>query len=109
MTEQNNFLTVADTSDIELGHSQSVHLDGIDILICHAEDGFFAVEDLCTHSMIPLCGGQIEGNYITCPLHGAVFDLTDGSVQSPPAFEDLRTFKLKIDGTSISINGDSLK
>ena len=44
-----------------------------------------------------------------CPLHGAVFDLTDGSVQSPPAFEDLRTFKLKIDGTSISIDSDSLK
>ena len=103
MAEHNNFLTVADTTDIKLGHSQSVHLDGIDILICHAEDGFFAVEDICTHSMIPLCGGKIEGNYITCPMHGAVFDLTDGSVQSPPAFEDLRTFKLKIDGTSISI------
>ena len=109
MPENNNFLSVADTSDIELGHSQSVQIDGIDILICHAEDGFFAVEDLCTHSMIPLCGGQIEGNYIMCPLHGAVFDLTDGSVQSPPAFEDLRTFKLKIDGTLISIDSDSLK
>jgi len=84
-------------------------LNGIDILICHAEDGFFAVEDLCTHSMSPLCGGLINGNYITCPLHGAEFDLTDGSVQSPPAFEDLRTFKLKIDGTAISINSDSLK
>jgi nitrite reductase/ring-hydroxylating ferredoxin subunit len=109
MPENNNFLSVADTSDIELGHSQSVQIYGIDILICHAEDGFFAVEDLCTHSMVPLCGGQIEGNYIMCPLHGAVFDLTDGSVQSPPAFEDLRTFKLKIDGTSININSDSLK
>ena len=109
MPEQNNFSTVADTSDIELGHSQSVHFNGIDILICHTEDGFFAVEDLCTHSMTPLCGGQIEGNCITCPLHGAVFDLTDGSVQSPPAFEDLRTFKLKIDGTSISINSDSFQ
>jgi 3-phenylpropionate/trans-cinnamate dioxygenase ferredoxin subunit len=109
MPDYNEFLPIADTTDIELGHSQSVHLNGIDILICHAEDGFFAVEDLCTHSMSPLCGGLINGNYITCPLHGAEFDLTDGSVQSPPAFEDLRTFKLKIDGTSISINSDSLK
>ncbi len=78
---ETNFLAVADTTDIDLGHSQSVHFNGVDILICHTEEGFFAVEDLCTHSMIPLCGGEIQGNYITCPLHGAVFDLTDGSVQ----------------------------
>ena len=98
-----NFSVVADTTDIEVGHSQSVQFNGVDILICHTEEGFFAVEDLCTHSMIPLCGGQIQGKYITCPLHGAVFDLTDGSVQSPPAFEDLRTFELKVEGTMISV------
>jgi len=101
---EDNFQIIGDTTDIDLGHSVSVHLNGVDILICHTKDGFFAVEDLCTHSMVPLCGGLIEGNYITCPLHGAVFDLTDGSVQSPPAFEDLRTFQLKIEGTLISVN-----
>jgi 3-phenylpropionate/trans-cinnamate dioxygenase ferredoxin subunit len=101
---EDNFQIIGDTADIDLGHSVSVHLNGVDILICHTKDGFFAVEDLCTHSMVPLCGGLIEGNYITCPLHGAVFDLTDGSVQSPPAFEDLRTFQLKIEGTLISVN-----
>jgi 3-phenylpropionate/trans-cinnamate dioxygenase ferredoxin subunit len=100
---EENFQIIADTTDIELGHSVSVHLNGVDILVCHTKEGFFAVEDLCTHSMIPLCGGEIQGNYITCPLHGAVFDLTDGSVQSPPAFEDLRTFELKIEGTEISV------
>tara|TARA_B100000902_G_C27134833_1_gene825504 strand:+ start:711 stop:1031 length:321 start_codon:yes stop_codon:yes gene_type:complete len=100
---EENFQIIADTTDIELGHSVSVHLNGVDILVCHTKEGFFAVEDLCTHSMIPLCGGEILGNYITCPLHGAVFDLTDGSVQSPPAFEDLRTFELKIEGTEISV------
>ena len=100
---EDNFQIIGDTTDIDLGHSVSVHSNGVDILICHTKDGFFAVEDLCTHSMVPLCGGLIEGNYITCPLHGAVFDLTDGSVLSPPAFEDLRTFELKIEGTLISV------
>ena len=49
------------------------------------------------------CGGQIIDNYITCPVHGAVFDLTDGSVQSPPAFEDLQTFEVLLEDTSISV------
>ena len=101
MTEE--FIQVADITDIDINQSQSVNIDEVDILICNTDNGFFAVEDKCSHADIPLCGGQITGNYITCPVHGAVFDLTDGSVQSPPAFEDLNTFEVKIEGTSISV------
>ena len=101
MTEE--FIQVADITDIEINQSQSVSIEEVDILICNTDSGFFAVEDKCSHADIPLCGGQIVGNSITCPVHGAVFDLTDGSVQSPPAFEDLITFEIKIEGTSISV------
>ena len=101
MTEE--FIQVADITDIFINQSQSVNIDEVDILICNTDNGVFAVEDKCSHADIPLCGGQITGNYITCPVHGAVFDLTDGSVQSPPAFEDLNTFEVKIEGTSISV------
>ena len=97
------FINVADITDIEVIQSQSVELDGKAILICHTTKGIFAVEDKCSHADIPLCGGQIIDNFITCPVHGAVFDLTDGSVQSPPAFEDLETFEVQIEGTSISV------
>ena len=101
MTEE--FIQVADITDIDINQSQSVNIDEVDILICNTDNGVFDVEDKCSHADIPLCGGQITGNYITCPVHGAVFDLTDGSVQSPPAFEDLNTFEVKIEGTSISV------
>ena len=97
------FINVADITDIEINQSQSVELDGKAILICHTTKGIFAVEDKCSHADIPLCGGQIIDNFITCPVHGAVFDLTDGSVQSPPAFEDLETFEVQIEGTSIGV------
>ena len=101
MTEE--FIQVADITDIDINQSQSVNIDEVDILICNTDKGVFAVEDKCSHADIPLCGGQIIGNFITCPVHVAVFDLTDGSVQSPPAFEDLNTFEVKIEGTSISV------
>ena len=107
MTEE--FIQVADITDIDINQSQSVNIDEVDILICNTDNGVFAVEDKCSHADIPLCGGQIIGNYITCPVHGAVFDLTDGSVQSPPAFEDLNTFEVKIEGTSISIKKTTLE
>jgi len=98
-----NFIKVADITDIDLHQSVSVELDGRAILICNTENGVFAVEDRCTHADIPLCGGQIIGNFISCPVHGAVFDLSDGSVQAPPAFEDLETFEVKIEDTLISV------
>ncbi len=98
-----NFIQVADITDIDLNQSVSVELDGRAILICNTENGVFAVEDRCTHADIPLCGGQIIGNFISCPVHGAVFDLSDGSVQAPPAFEDLETFEVKIEDTLISV------
>ena len=101
MTDE--FIFVADITDIGLNQSQSIDLNGSDILICHTNNGIFAIEDRCSHADIPLCGGQIIDNFISCPVHGAVFDLTDGSVQSPPAFEDIKTFQVKIEGTSISV------
>ena len=103
MSTDIDYTYVSDVSDIDLGHSISVNVEGINILICNTEEGFFAVQDMCTHALIPLCGGFIQGTLISCPLHGAVFDLKTGEVMAPPAFEDLDTFILKIEGTSISV------
>ena len=103
MSTDIGYTYVSDISDIEVGHSISVNVEGRKILICNTDEGFFAVEDMCTHALIPLCGGLIQGTLISCPLHGAVFDLKTGEVMAPPAFEDLKTFNLKIEGTSISV------
>ena len=103
MQNSEEYIQVVDTTDIELNHSGSVNVKGKNILICNTEEGFFAVQDMCTHALIPLCGGLIQGTLISCPLHGAVFNLKTGEVMAPPAFEDIDTFILKIEGTSISV------
>ncbi len=101
--DKKKYIEITDLTDIDVGHSKSFTINDMQILVCRSNNGVFAVEDRCSHSDIPLCGGLIEGNYITCPLHGAVFDLRDGSVQSPPAFEDIKTYEVIVDGTIISI------
>ena len=109
MTDNIEYIPVADATDIEPGHSVSVNVNGTNILICNTVEGFFAVQDMCTHELVPLCGGYIQGTLISCPLHGAVYDLKSGEVMAPPAFEDLQTFKLKIEGTSISVKSPTGK
>ena len=42
-----NFIQVADITDIDLNQSVSVEIDGKAILICNTENGVFAVEDRC--------------------------------------------------------------
>ncbi|SUZ98054.1 uncharacterized protein METZ01_LOCUS50908 [marine metagenome] len=103
MTGNKEFVFVADSTDIELGQSLSLKINGVQILICHTKDGIYAIEDQCTHANEPLCEGRIEGNLISCPVHGALFDVRNGEVKGPPASIKLRTFELKIDGTSIGV------
>ena len=53
-----------------------------------AQDGLgsvVALESRCTHRGGPLDEGPRNGNCVTCPWHGSVFALTDGSVRRGPA------------------------
>jgi len=48
-------------------------------------------------------GGFIRNGCITCPYHGAEFDLRDGYVKAPPAFEAIKTYPVKTYQDTISI------
>ena len=52
MQNTEEYIQVADTTDIELSHSVSVNVNGKKILICNTEEGFFAVQDMCTHAPV---------------------------------------------------------
>jgi nitrite reductase/ring-hydroxylating ferredoxin subunit len=40
---------------------------------------------VCTHFGGELSDGMLEGNFVTCPVHKARFDVIFGKVVSPPA------------------------
>jgi 3-phenylpropionate/trans-cinnamate dioxygenase ferredoxin subunit len=80
-----------------------VELDGEEILLCRHKDEYFAVAYFCSHAEFALEGGSIRNGCITCPYHGAEFDLRDGSVQAPPAFEPVKTYPVRIQEDTVSI------
>jgi 3-phenylpropionate/trans-cinnamate dioxygenase ferredoxin component len=67
-----------------------------EILVVKLEDGFYAVDDLCSHADASLCDGEIEGDEVICPLHFARFNIRSGAVTAPPALEGIRTFKVEV-------------
>ena len=78
------------------------------IVVCNVQGELYALEDNCSHADTPLSEGRLRGWHITCPLHGASFDIRDGSHGGPPAWEGVPCFKVeRIDGEVIVDLGGS--
>jgi 3-phenylpropionate/trans-cinnamate dioxygenase ferredoxin subunit len=101
--EQIQYLEVAQLADIPRGKTLCVQVGGREVLLCHTADGYFAVDNLCTHAEARLCDGKLKGGKILCPLHGAAFDVRDGAVLSRPASIPLQTYPVKIEGEAIQV------
>jgi 3-phenylpropionate/trans-cinnamate dioxygenase ferredoxin subunit len=97
------FVRVASVGEIPEGGLKEVRLDDRSIAIFHLEDGYYAIEDVCTHDGGPLAEGIREGDVIECPRHGARFDLKTGAVLSLPAVTPVPTFQVRVAGDEIQI------
>jgi len=65
--------------------------------------GFYALSDTCTHRRGPLSEGTVEGAEVTCPWHGAKFDVRTGAVLGPPAGQAVKTYPVRVTGPDIEI------
>ena len=66
------------------------------VIVMKIDEGFYALEDVCTHDYLSLEEGDIEGDQIICPFHGARFCIKTGEVKEQPAYEDLTTFPTRL-------------
>lgn len=73
------------------------------VLICNVAGELFAIEDQCTHDGSSMAGGCLEGDQIICPRHGARFCLRNGEALSPPAYEAVKTFPVRIHNNNIEV------
>lgn len=69
-----------------------------DAAVFNVDGSCFATHDKCTHREGPLSDGALDGSTVTCPYHGAQFDVTTGAVLCGPAKEPLKTYRLIMDG-----------
>ena len=107
---ESGLIRVADTSEIAVGKTKKVTAGDIEVLVANVDGNFYALDSLCTHYGGDLSEGKLEGNILTCPIHGAKFDVTNGNVVSPPTepldrpeIENLPTYPLKIENHGIFI------
>jgi nitrite reductase/ring-hydroxylating ferredoxin subunit len=73
------------------------------LLVANLDGGIYACDNTCTHAGAPLSEGSLEGELVECPLHGSVFNVTNGEVVGPPAEDELRVFQVRVDGQDILV------
>ena len=76
------------------GEKQAFPAGEFDVLVCRVQGTLYAVENRCSHAANALCGGGMRGFVISCPLHGAQFDVRDGKHKSRPAMTGIRSFPI---------------
>ncbi|HKJ58203.1 MAG TPA: Rieske 2Fe-2S domain-containing protein [Halobacteriales archaeon] len=102
-------VTVATTDDLAPGEGMAVTVDRGDgdgcvgIAVFNVDGEFHAVANRCTHVGGSLGNGRLAGTVVTCPLHGAKFDVTTGDVLQPPADEPARAYDVEVDDGEVVV------
>jgi len=97
---------VAQTSNLAPGTSKVVQADGHSIGLFNVEGTFYAIDNTCTHRGGPLGEGELSGETVECPWHGAHFNVKTGAVTRPPAPAGVRSFPVKIEGNDVLVEVD---
>lgn len=92
-----SYIKVGKTSDLMAGKVMKVSIEGKDILISNIDGEYFAINNKCNHMGGSLVEGKLDGDKITCPKHGSVFNLKTGKVESRGK---LLFVKVKVDAQS---------
>jgi nitrite reductase/ring-hydroxylating ferredoxin subunit len=57
--------------------------------------------------MAYLADGFLDGDLLECPLHGACFNIRTGKAETPPAFENVPTYQVKVEGSDILLGPEN--
>lgn len=99
-----SYIRVASASEIVEGSIKTVYTQAGRLGLTRVAGEILAFEDVCTHDDGPLAGGTIEGEVVTCPRHGAKFNMRTGAVLRMPATEDIETFVVRVQGDEVEVD-----
>ena len=97
------FHKVAEVSELAPGTGKEVDVSGQQIALFNIDGTYYAIGNACTHRGGSLSEGKVEGTRVTCPLHGAEFEVTTGKNLTPPAPGEVPSYKVRIEGNQVQV------
>jgi nitrite reductase/ring-hydroxylating ferredoxin subunit len=94
---------VATRAQIKPGDALCVKVGNERIALFNVDGDIYATDDTCSHAQASLSDGWLEDGEVTCPLHGAIFDVATGRALTLPATKPVRTYETHLEGDEIYI------
>ncbi len=88
---------VARESEFEENVPKVVRVGDEQVAVFLLDDGYYAINDVCTHEFAVLSEGFCEDGKIECPLHQACFDIRSGKALEEPAEVDVATYPTRVE------------
>lgn len=101
--EQVEFVAVAKVDEVGDGERMLLEVDDRSLAVFRIAGKYFAIADVCSHDDGPVAEGDIEGEEIVCPRHGAHFDLRTGKALTLPAVVDIPSYPVRVEGDEILV------
>ena len=98
-----SLIKIAEVKDVPAGQAAAFTVEGQRIALFNVEGTYYAIADTCTHRGGSLSEGEVQGTKVTCPWHGADFDLKTGAVLGPPAQTGVPSYKVVVEGDDIKV------
>jgi len=97
------FHKIAKADEVAPGEVKQYQVEGRPVALCNVEGTLYAFEDVCTHQFAYLSEGELEGDQIKCPLHGAKFDVKTGAAKSLPAVKPVPKHEVKVENGNVYV------
>ena len=90
------FTRFCEVSALPDDSKRAKNIKGKMVLVIHTKGKLYAVSNVCSHQDKFLHVGRVRNCKITCPLHGAQFDLATGKATCLPATKPIPTYEVRV-------------
>jgi len=97
-------IVVGKTSEVQDGKLMHITAGGKEIVVTKLDENYYAMDNVCTHAGADLHEGKLNNNELTCPWHGAKWDIKTGNLISfPQKLKPLQSHKISIENDTLYI------
>jgi 3-phenylpropionate/trans-cinnamate dioxygenase ferredoxin component len=104
------YVRVADKSELPANKMIMVVVSGKEVLLANVDGSYYAIANKCSHLGGSLAKGSLQGCIVTCPRHGARFDVRTGQAVGEAKIgflkmkvKDEESYTVKVEGTDILV------
>jgi nitrite reductase/ring-hydroxylating ferredoxin subunit len=95
---------IGKTTDIPQGKMSHVTAGGKEILVANVDGSYYAINNICNHAGAELHEGDLAGKELTCPWHGAKWDVTTGKlVWFPQNLKNPKSYEVTVENDTVYV------